>query len=147
MEQSHKIAIDLYGGRYSPILVIRVQSDSGLAQLRSVFTNLATAVDGYREDLCTYEWINCLSTIESLVVERLTNRKDEPSKTLRLLKRGKNRAVVHWSRHEDGWLECAELLDRLKVPGRQYLDIGHFNDASIEVSFMQPDITTIKTLL
>jgi hypothetical protein len=132
-----KMTIDFHVGEYRPILTFRVQSPYELAQLRSVFTRLADAADGHREDICKYEWISSLPPIQSVLLERLTNRKAEPSKTLRLLKQGKDRAIVHWSRHEDGWLECAELLDGLKLPGRQYLDISHSKDASVEISFME----------
>src|ERR1700730_6620311 len=137
MDHSQKIAICFYNGRYNPILLFRVQSQLGFSQLRTLFASFANAIDGHKEDLCRYEWINCLPSIGSLVLERLPSRKAELSRTLRLLEPGKNRAVVHWSRHGEGWLECAEKLDRLTVPGRQDLDIGHYNDASVEISFME----------
>jgi hypothetical protein len=137
MQQNHKIVIDLYDGNYSPTLLFRVQSQEKLSQLRDLFTKLSKAADHHREDLCEYEWISCLPSIKSLIVERLTNREAEPSKTVRLIEWIKKPAVVHWSRHEEGWLECAEKLDGLNVPGHQYLDTGHFSDASVEVSFME----------
>jgi len=39
-----------------------------------------------------------------------------------------------WSRHEEGWLECAEKIDAFTAPGHQYMGSG---EAEVEVSFLE----------
>jgi hypothetical protein len=42
--------------------------------------------------------------------------------------------ILAWSRHEEGWLECAGKVAALAKPGHRYLGNG---EAEIEVSFLE----------
>ena len=42
--------------------------------------------------------------------------------------------ILAWSRHDEGWLECAEQIAALGAPGHQYMGNG---EAEIEVSFLE----------
>ena len=75
--------------------------------------------------------------IEEFVLRRLPER-PEPSKVLHLSRKGALLgACFEWSRTAEGWLECAELLDGLTPCSHQYLNYGHFDDAIVEVAFME----------
>jgi len=136
MDTAQKMMIDFYTGASGPTLLLVVHSASSLKQLRDLFVSVSTQAEGYAEELFKNDWVEPSASVRSLVLRRLTNRKAEPSKTFRLLTQEKG-AVFEWSRHAEGWLECADKLDALRLPGHQYLTIGGFNDALVEVSYLE----------
>jgi len=136
MDTTQKLLIDFYTGASGPTLLLVARSASPLKQLRDLFVSVSTEAERHAEELFKKDWVEPSASIRSLVLRRLTNRKAEPTKTFRLLTQERG-AVLEWSRHEEGWLECADKLHALRLPGHQYLTIGAFNDALVEASYVE----------
>jgi len=115
-------------------LRFRVGSADALARLRRAFQSLA---DGSVEkiDLGSFDWIRPQQNLGSIQL-KLLSLGQEPARTLRVYEISPNNFKLEWSRHSEGWLENAELLDGLKGPGHQYLNCGA-SDAEIEVSYLE----------
>jgi hypothetical protein len=128
------VTVDFWQDGIKDNLILVVQSHSGLGNLRQVFQDLADSKFN-ETDLCAFPWVNCRDAISRLKLRLITD-KTEPATILKASKDGLHRFGLEWSRHSDGWLENAELLDGLTGPGHQFLDYGS-NRATIEVSYLE----------
>ena len=61
----------------------------------------------------------------------------EPSRTVRKVQDTPRGPRFEFMRYEEGWLECAELLDGLKAPGHQYLSRGSMDEALVMFSYRE----------
>jgi hypothetical protein len=59
---------------------------------------------------------------------------NEGSRQIQYQKTGADGKVLLWSRHAEGWLECAQKIAALAAPGHQFMGNG---EAEIEVSFLE----------
>jgi hypothetical protein len=115
--------------------LFQVEWNEMLTKLKDLFADLSRAEADHAQYICGLEWIWCESPIRSIILRRLSDRVAEPSATLRVASR-KEGVDIEWSRHREGWLECAEKIDALRMPGHQYLT-REVDDAVVEVSFME----------
>jgi hypothetical protein len=99
-------------------------------QLRELFLDLAhRRVSEY--SLKDVMWAEFSANCPPSTLKFVTN---EVSAQIQSEKAGDGARAFGWSRHEEGWLECAEKTDALTTSGRQHLGGG---DAEIEVSFLE----------
>jgi hypothetical protein len=122
--------IDSYRAKNGIRILFKLDSMEDRGSLRALFLNLSSG------------WLTDINLRDEAWTEF---RPDAPAILLRLVPREKawqiekSRSkelgdIFIWSRHEDGWLECAEKVAALDGPGHQYMGTG---EAEIEVSFME----------
>ena len=117
------------------MLLLDVQSPAALGQLRAVLVELAE--ERAREfSLSSVGWAAFTSRVRDVTL-KLADAREEPSRTVELRQAGPWAPSVEWTRHSEGWLECAELLDGLTPVHHQYMNSGTEDDAEIEVSFRE----------
>lgn len=133
--QAH-ILVNFYSQKRGRVLLLRPQSKELVANLNELFVALSRAQAGHTEEICSVEWIQCEAPIRSVALRRLSDEKTEPSKSLRVLS-CKDGVHIEWSRHGEGWLECANKIAALRPRSHQYLN-RDMDDAVVEVSFMEP---------
>jgi len=134
-EDPSVIVIDLYPHPLGEgqMLWLDVQSPEALGQLRAVFVELAGG-RAREVSLSSVGWAAFTSRIRDVTL-RLTDACEEPSRTVALHEGRPGAPSVEWTRHSEGWLECAELLDGLTPVHHQYMNSGTKDAAEIEVSF------------
>ena len=123
------IVVDFYG----QMLYLDVQSPEALGQLRGVFLDLAEG-RARKVSLRDAGWAAFTSRLHDVVL-KLMDARQEPSRTVEVRGAAQAAPSVVWTRHTEGWLECAELLDGLTAGHHQYLNSGTMDDADIEVTF------------
>jgi hypothetical protein len=117
------------------MLYLDVQSPEALGQLRAVLVEMAEG--GAREvRLSRVGWAAFTSRVGDVTL-KLTDAREEPSRTVELCERRPGAPSVEWTRHSEGWIECAELLDGLTPDHHQYMNRGTRDEAEIEVSFRE----------
>jgi hypothetical protein len=122
--------IDSYPSSSGIRIMFLLRSPEDRNRLRQVFVDLAnqriTEIALKREDWMEFS-ANCLPLNLKLVDHEVSSQ----------IQFGKTHAdgkVFAWSRHTEGWLECADKIEALTEPGHQYLGGGV---AEIEVSFLE----------
>jgi hypothetical protein len=132
---SSVILVDFYRGARGRVLRFDVQSVEALARLGTLFRELSE--HKVREvNLASLRSIAFAQNVKDIVLKSIQDDR-EPSQTIKLERETSTGAIFLWTRHSEGWLECAELLDGLTQPGHQYLSRGTSDDAEIEVSFRE----------
>ena len=107
-----------------------LQSSDDRDHLRELFLDLARRrVSEY--SLKDAIWAEFSANCPPITLKFVTN---EGSAQIQSEKTDDGARTFCWSRHEEGWLECAEKIDALTGPGHQYMGSG---EAEIEVSFLE----------
>jgi hypothetical protein len=110
-------------------IILLLRSSDDRDRLRKLFLDLAhqrvTTIALRQAD-----WVEIEASCPSIVLKFVTNE-DSPQLQKKTTKEGKS---LIWSRHEEGWMECAEKMDTLTEGSHQYMGYG---DAEIEVSFLE----------
>lgn len=121
---------DFYLSPHGSRIRFLVQSSDDRDHLRELFLDLAhRRVSEYSlEDAIWAEFSTDCPPIILKCVTQEVSRQIESERT------DDGAQALCWSRHEQGWLECAEKIDALTAPGHQYMGGG---DAEIEVSFLE----------
>lgn len=130
-----RILVSFYHREPGQVLLFQIPSNELLVELKDLFVALSRAEAGRTEEIYSLEWIQGEIPIRSIALRRLSDEKAEPSKTLRVCSR-KDGVAIEWSRHGDGWLECAEKIAALRPQSHQYLN-RDMDDVVAEVSFME----------
>ena len=129
------ITVQLYQGARGHVLRIAVQSTDALKKFRAALYDLSQAK--VREtNLSQLDFVVLFPPLKKVLL-RVTDEPQEPSRTVKLEGNMEHSVLLVWTRHSEGWLESAEMLDALSEPGHQYLSRGTGDDAEIQVTFKE----------
>ena len=134
-ENNRRASLDLLQGADGPTLMFLMYEEAELSALRDLFLRLAK---GEKRNLSLRDTgiAEFISALDDLVLVRLLDA-HEPSRTVRKVQDTPRGPRFEFMRYEEGWLECAELLDGLKAPGHQYLSRGSMDEALVMVSYRE----------
>ena len=122
--------VDSYRAKNGIKILFKIDSTEDRDSLQALFLNLASKQLG-DINLRDEAWVEFTPDTPAIVLKFV------PREASRQIEKGSLKSlgdVLVWSRHEDGWLECAEKVAALDGPGHQYMGTG---EAEIEVSFME----------
>lgn len=121
--------VDCYTRSYSAHIMFVLRSNDDRARLRDLFLDLAhhrvTEVSLRQAD-----WVEFATNCRSIVFRLVTSEASRQIQT----ETSDDRETFVWSRHEEGWMECAEKMDALRERSHQCMGNG---DAEIEISFLE----------
>jgi len=130
----NKILVDYYDGAYGPTLRIDTKSMDELIKVKELLSRMALTdkeVDISRSDLFT------LTGLESLIMKRVP----PASKQEKDLQRSDPDSLAfEWAMSSEGWERCVGLVEGLikhNAPAHQYLTREGFDDALIELAFLE----------
>jgi hypothetical protein len=122
--------VDSYRAKNGIKILFKLDSTEDRDSLRALFLNRSNKPLG-DINLRDEAWAEFTPDTPAIVLKFV------PREAARQIEKRKSKSVgevLVWSRHEDGWLECAEKVAALDGPGHQYMGTG---EAEIEVSFME----------
>jgi len=122
--------VDSYRGKSGLRIIFKIDSAKDRDSLRALFLNLSNEQLG-NINLRDEAWTEFTPDTPAIVLKFVPRESSWQIEKRDLENLGE---VIVWSRHEDGWLECAEKVAALNGPGHQYMGTG---EAEIEVSFME----------
>lgn len=135
-ETTHsRASLNFYKGADGPTLMFQMYEEADLMVLKTIFFRLARGETG-KVSLRAAAIVTFADAVHDLVFVRLVDER-EPSGTVRKVRETVQGPLFEFRRYEEGWLECAELLDGLKVPGHQYLSRGSMDEALVMVSYRE----------
>jgi hypothetical protein len=122
--------VDFYLSPHGNRIMFVLQSSDDRDHLRELFLDLAhRRVSEY--SLEDASWAQFSTDCPPITLKFVTQ---EVSRQIQSKRTDDGARALCWSRHEQGWLECAEKIDALTAPGHQYMGGG---EAEIEVSFLE----------
>jgi hypothetical protein len=122
--------VDFYLSAQHPCILFLLQSTNDRTHLLELFRGLADR----RISKCALwqaEWTEFSTSCPPIILQLVRN---EESWQILYENTNADGKVLVWSRHEEGWLECAEKIAALTASGHQYMGTG---EAEIEVSFLE----------
>ncbi len=137
MNDRADVWVDYYESAYGPTIRVDTQSKSSALYFKDIFQRLAESQSSEIE-------------MRKMAQVRLTNLKDiilrrvpdgqAGLRTLVLLQNTAKGPVFAWSRDSEGWLECADKVNRLiekGLPEHQYLSLEDTDDALVEFAYWE----------
>jgi hypothetical protein len=135
VESLSHIIVDYHHASTGPTITLDIQSSEAMKALSGLFRQLAVSAH-HEVHLADSPFIVFTDAIKDILLRR-TEKFYEPSRTLRLIQTS-GPAIFEWTRHDEGWLECADVVDGLTEPcGHQYLNRGLRDEAEIVASFKE----------
>jgi hypothetical protein len=122
--------VDFYLSSQGPRIVFLLRSTHDRDWLLGLFRDLANhRVSKFA--LRQIEWTEFSTNCPSILLKLVKN---EGSQQIVYENTDSDGKVLAWSRHDEGWLECAEKIAALAKSGHQHMGNG---EAEIEVSFLE----------
>jgi hypothetical protein len=112
--------------------MFQMYDETHLVRLKTIFLSLADG-KAARVSLKDAGLVAVLDGIDDLVFVLLSH-----ASSLRMVKKVRDTPagpMLEFFRNDEGWRECAELLDGLKSPGHQYLSRGASDHALVMISY------------
>ena len=122
--------IALYRARESTRIIFRLQSSEEKERLRALFLDLANRRIG-EFNLRDVAWTEFAATCPTIILQY---RPDEASRQIQYQGEDYIGKILTWTRHEEGWMECAEKIEALTELGHQFMGSG---EADVKVSFLE----------
>lgn len=124
-----------YIGAHGPTVLLKVYDYDYLLNLRRLFKDLSHGIieEVRLQDVMAIE----LDGLKGITLKVATS---ESRKTLAILKDSDGTSYFEWIRSQDGWHECACLVDGIiesNEPGHQYLTQEGTDNALIELSYKE----------
>jgi hypothetical protein len=122
--------VDFYHASQGPRILFLLRSTDDRAWLQGLLRDLASrrvSMFGLQQVERTEFSKNGPPILLKLV-------ENEGSRQIQYEKTGSDGKVLVWSRHAEGWLECAQKIAALAAPGHQFMGNG---EAEIAVSFLE----------
>jgi hypothetical protein len=115
--------------------MFQMSDETHLAGLKAIFLSLAESkvAKVSLKDTGLISVLDGAADLEFVLLSRVR----EPTRTVRKVRDTLLGPLFEFRRHDEGWYECAELLDGLKGPGHQYLSRGLSDDALVMVSYKE----------
>ena len=129
-----RVLVDYYNGAYGPTIRIDTKSMDELIKVKELLSCLAlTDNEG---DISISDSFT-LKGLESLILKRvsLANKREKD-----LEKSNSDNLAFEWAMSSEGWERCVGLVEGLikhDAPAHQYLTREGFDDALIELAFME----------
>jgi hypothetical protein len=124
--------VDLYDGESGPTLRIEIGSAESVVQLCSLF-RLLSGTEVREIKLSEIHGVQLSPRLKDVILLRLLDDR-EPRKLVEVQEEKTALVVVTCRRYEEGWLELADQIVALSLPGQvQYLTGKDVDDAEIEV--------------
>lgn len=131
------IRVELREYRQRRTILLRIGSPIAVGRLTDLFRQLSESRFLELNALGIHPTLFVLpESLEDIIFRTATN---ETSRTVELRKSKTGQRSMIWTRHTEGWLECAELVVVLSPGGYQYLSRGTSDDAEVLVSFGEVD--------
>jgi hypothetical protein len=122
--------VDSYRAKGGLKIIFKIGTAEDRDRLRALFLNLSS---GQPTDINLREmtWAKFTPEVPAILLKVVPREASWQIEKRRLEGLGE---VFVWSRHEDGWLECASKIEALNGPGHQYLGTG---EAEIEITYLE----------